>query len=120
MKKKYTCIVCPSGCDIVAEIEGTHILSIEGASCKKGRGYVEQEIIDPQRNIATLVIVENGVSPLASVRLTNTIPKNRIFDVMDEIKKITLIAPVKMGQIVIKSVLGLDSDVIVTKNVPAR
>lgn len=115
MIKKYTCIVCPNGCDIQATIEGTTVLEIDGATCTRGSEYVEQEIVNPQRNIATSVYVDGGNLPLASVRLSKAIPKDRIFDVMNEIKKVKLTAPVKMKQIVIENVLNLGSDVIATK-----
>lgn len=78
---------------------------------------MKQELTDPKRNIATSVLVERGELPLASVRLTAPIPKARIFDAMDEIRKCRLTAPVKAGTVVIKGILGLDADVIVTKNV---
>ena len=52
------------------------------------------------------------------VRLTNPIPRDRIFDAMQEIKKCTLTAPVKAGTVVISRLLGYDTDVIVTKSVP--
>ena len=55
--------------------------------------------------------------PLASVRLTAPIPKARIFDAMAEIRKCRLTAPVKAETVVIKGILGLDADVVVTKNV---
>ena len=123
MLREYTCIICPNGCDIRAQIEegedgSRRICSVEGAACPKGRAYVEQELTDPQRNIATSVLVKGGILPLASVRLTNPIPRDRIFDAMDEIKKCTLTAPVKAGTVVIPHLLGYDADVIVTKPVP--
>jgi len=120
MIKEYTCIMCPNGCEVEAEIEGSTVISIVGASCTRGKEYVEQELIDPQRNIATSVVVENGNIRLASVRLTNAISKNKIFDVMNEIKKIRLTAPVEIGQIVIKNVLELKCDVIATKKVGVK
>lgn len=43
------------------------------------------------------------------------IPKKEIFRVMQEIRRIRLTAPVKIGQVVIEDVCGLGSDVIVTK-----
>lgn len=49
--------------------------------------------------------------------LTHAIPKARIFDVMAEIRKQKLTAPVKAGEVVIENVLGLGSNVIVTKSV---
>lgn len=117
MLKRYTCIICPNGCEIEAETEQEEILSISGAACKKGEEYVRQELTDPKRNIASSVLVENGELPLVSVRLSSPIPKARIFDVMEEIKKLKLKAPVSAGQTVIHNVLGLGTDVIATKSV---
>lgn len=117
MKKAYTCIICPNGCEIEAEIEGKNIIRISGATCQRGKDYVEQELIDPQRNVATSVLVKDGEFPLVSVRLTEAIPKARIPDIMNEIKKVNVTAPVKIGQVVIHNIFGLPCDVIATKNV---
>ena len=117
MKRTFTCIVCPNGCEVEAEYEGTNVLSVTGNLCPKGKTYVTQELSDPRRTIATSVRVLGGTLPLASVRLTHAIPKDRIFDVMREINSQSLSAPVKIGDVVIKNILGLDSDVIVTKNI---
>ena len=117
MKRTYTCIICPNGCEVEAEYEGTQVLSVTGNLCPKGKTYVTQELMDPRRTIATSVRVEGGALPLVSVRLTNAIPKDRIFDVMHEINRRVLTAPVQIGYVVVKNILGFDSDVIVTKNV---
>lgn len=117
MLREFTCIMCPQGCDITVEVEGGKVLSVEGNRCPKGETYVTQEIVNPMRNIATSVLVDGGELPLASVRLSALIPKDRIFDVMDEIKKVKLEAPVTEGQVVIENVCGLNSDVIITKTV---
>ena len=116
MTREFTCIICPNGCEISADYEiqadqSVVIHSLEGATCKRGAEYVKQELTDPKRNIATSVLVEGGELPLASVRLTAPIPKARIFDAMAET------APVKAETVVIKGILGLDADVVVTKNV---
>lgn len=124
MLRTFTCIMCPQGCDITAELaENTErageILQISGNRCPKGKEYVTQEILSPMRNIATSVLVEGGELPLASVRLTRPIPKARIFDVMEEIRRVRVTAPVMEGDIVIHDCLGLGSDVMVTKTVEA-
>ncbi|KEZ91887.1 DUF1667 domain-containing protein [Lacrimispora celerecrescens] len=124
MLKEFTCIICPNGCGISADIEikeggDSLIRSIEGALCPRGEIYVKQELIDPRRNIATSVLVKGGILPLASVRLTKPIPKDRIFDAMEEIKKCCLKAPVTAGTVLVENILGYDADVIVTKSVPA-
>lgn len=117
MLREYTCIICPNGCEIQANVENGKILSITGNICPKGETYVEQELTDPRRNIATSVLVKNGELPLASVRLTAPIPKGEIGKAMEEIRKISLEAPVKAGTVVISGILGYESDVIVTKTV---
>ena len=120
MLREFTCIICPNGCEITAGVEDNQIVSIEGALCPKGEAYVNQELTDPRRNIATSVLVKGGELPLASVRLTNPIPKARIFDAMAEIRGIAVEAPVEAGTVVIRGILGLESDVIVTKGVERR
>jgi len=117
MKRTFTCIVCPNGCEVEAEYEGAAVLSVTGNLCPKGRDYVTQELVDPRRTIASSVRVTGGILPLTSVRITRAIPKDRIFDVMEEINKVTLAAPVRIGDVVIENVLGLNSDVIVTKHI---
>ncbi|MDM8299865.1 DUF1667 domain-containing protein [Collinsella tanakaei] len=117
MLREFTCIMCPQGCDISVELDGTTITSITGNKCAKGEAYVTQEIENPMRNIATSVLIDGGELPLASVRLSNVIPKDRIFDVMAEIRRVELPAPVHEGDVVIHDVLGLGADVIITKDV---
>lgn len=119
MNKTFTCIICPNGCEIQAEFEGKALLSVSGNLCPKGAVYVEQEISNPVRNIASSVLVEHGRHPLCSVRLSAPVPKERIMDVMAEIRKITLLAPVHMGDVIISDVLGLGCNVIATRNVEA-
>ena len=120
MLKNYTCIVCPNGCDITVEAQNKIIKTIKGATCKRGEKYVEQELTDPHRTISTSIRLVGGELPLVSVRLSTSIPKEKIFNVMEVIKKSHLTAPVSAGQIVIENVLGLGSDVIVTKNVRVK
>ena len=125
MKLELTCIVCPNSCQLELEVEQTvegsfTLRSVSGASCPRGVEYARQETCNPCRNIATSIAVLNGTLPLASVRSTHPVPKKRIFDVMNEIKKHVVPAPVTIGTVLIHNVLGLDSDVIITKNVPRK
>ena len=46
MLKEFTCIICPNGCEIEAEIADGKILSLEGAACPKGEAYVRQELTE--------------------------------------------------------------------------
>ena len=117
MKKIFTCIICPNGCEIEVELNNKEIINMEGASCKKGKEYINQELINPQRNIASSVKVIGGDLEIVSVRLNKSIPKDKIFDVMEEIKKVEVQAPVKIGDIIKHNILNLNVDLIATKNI---
>ena len=117
--REFTCVVCPNGCKIKVDLDDGEITAIRGAMCRRGESYVRQELIDPRRTISTSVAGDGGILPLASVRLTAPIPRDYIFDAMDEIRKLRLTAPVKAGTVLIHRLLGFDSDLIVTKDVPA-
>lgn len=117
MLKKYTCIICPNGCEIEAEVLDGEIKSVSGFTCKRGEEYVRQEILAPKRTIASSVAVKNGELPVASVRITKAVPKELIPEVMKEIKKQVVTAPVEAGTILIPNICGTDSNVICTKTV---
>lgn len=116
MLKEMTCIMCPSGCELEVNTVGGEV-TVAGNRCPKGYDYAVQEITNPMRNIATSVLVKGGDLPLVSVRLNHVIEKGRIFDVMDEVKKAALTAPVHIGDIIIKNVADTGSDVIATRNI---
>ena len=118
MIREYTCIMCPRGCEIQAELDDNgKLVSVSGNHCDKGRDYVTQELTAPMRNIATSVLVEGGDMPLVSVRLSRPIPKARIFDAVQAIHELRLTAPVEQGTVLIENLLGLGADVLATKTV---
>ena len=117
MNRSLTCIICPNGCEMDVTYEGTQVISVNGNQCPRGVIYAKNEITHPMRTISSSVKVLGGTDPLVSVRLNSPIPKARIMEVMKEIQKCTVEAPVKIGDVVIRNVLGLGCDVIVTKNV---
>ncbi len=119
MLREFTCIVCPNGCEIQVEYTDKKIEKITGNLCEKGQDYVTQEMTAPRRSVTSSVVVHGGELPLASVRTNGTIPKERIFDAMAEIRKVSLNAPVTAGTVVIEDLLGTGCQVLVTKSVKA-
>ena len=117
MKKTMTCIICPNGCELETEIENGKVVSVTGNLCPRGKAYALQEVESPKRTIASSVRIKNGTLPLVSVRLNKAVDKDKIFEVMKEINSITLEAPVHVGDVVVKNILGTDSDLIITKNI---
>ena len=157
MRKTITCIICPNGCLLSANVSepgtdapvtGTEFQRstdspgtgaefqrsingpvtgaefqrsingpVTGAECPRGEAYFIQEITDPRRTLASSVLVTDGELPLCSVRLTEPIPIARIPDVMKEIRKMKVEAPLESGTVLIRDVLGLGSNVIATKTI---
>lgn len=118
MTKTLTCIICPNGCELEIDLnESGGIDAIRGATCKRGEAYARQEMLSPMRTIASSVRLVGGTMPLVSVRLDRPIPKERIFDAMEVIRHVTLEAPVRIGDIAVENILGLESNLIVTKHV---
>jgi CxxC motif-containing protein len=54
---------------------------------------------------------------MVSVKTKEDIPKGKIFEIMDEIRQVTIPAPVAIGDVVIADCAGTGVPVIATKNV---
>ena len=116
MKRELTCICCPRGCSLTVEYEGKEVFSVEGKFCPRGDKYAREEVVEPKRVITSTVKVEGGKDAVTSVRTNGTVPKAKIFEVMDEINSITLKSPVKIGDIAKKDICGTGVDLVVTRD----
>jgi CxxC motif-containing protein len=116
-EKNITCIICPIGCKIFVKTDGKQIAIIEGDICKKGIDYAKSEALDPRRMLTTSVLVKDGESPLVSIKSNRPVPKDKLFPILRQIKKITINAPVVSGQIIIKNVLNSGVDIVATKTI---
>ena len=112
---ELTCIVCPRGCKLQIEAENGGY-TVTGNGCKRGGVFAVNEMTDPKRTICSTVRTVFPDVPVLPVRVSDEIPKNRIFDVMHEINKAVVKTPVGRGEAVIKNVLDLGVDVIATSN----
>ena len=113
--KEIRCIVCPTGCLVhVENVNGE--LVIEGHSCNRGEEYAREEFIAPKRILTTTIRVENGFLPLIPVRSNTPIPKEKLQETLKEIAGTKVKAPIKMGDILIKNVIGLDANIIASRD----
>ena len=118
MMKEFTCVSCPMGCRLTAtEKDGEY--SIKGYTCKRGLEYGLQEMKDPRRNISSTVRIANGFLAVLPVKTAAPIPKGMIFQVMEEINKQTVEAPVQSGAVIIHDVLHTGIDIVATRDMPA-
>ena len=111
--KEFTCIICPRGCRLTVDDN----MNVTGNTCPRGKQYAISELTNPVRTITSSVRVSNRDDLLVSVKTSGSIPKGKIFDVMEEINKLSVEAPTRIGDVVKKDILGLGVDIIVTKNI---
>ena len=110
--KELICITCPRGCHLKVDDK----MNVTGNFCPRGKVYAINELTHPVRVVTSTVKLTGSIYPRVSVKTKDPIPKDKIFDVMNEINKVKLNAPVHIGDVVIKNVLGLGVDVVITKN----
>ncbi|MCL4416113.1 MAG: DUF1667 domain-containing protein [Actinobacteria bacterium] len=114
MKKKITCITCPTGCLLEIEYDSTkkRIISLKGNQCKKGHKFAQDEIFDPKRIMTTTVKINSRFFKRLPVRSNIAAPKGMIKRMVKEIKKIQVAVPVKMGDTLAINFLGTGADII--------
>ena len=115
MTRNLTCIGCPMGCSLTVEVENGVAVSVTGNTCGIGKRYAEQEVSAPTRMVTTTVISSKG-RPVP-VKTQSPVPKEKIFDVVDEIKKSVVSYPFSIGDVLIDDVAGTGIPVIITGEV---
>lgn len=114
MKRALTCIICPRGCTLTADIADGNI-SVTGHSCPKGAEYAVNEILHPMRTVTATVRVSNRENTMVSVKTEQTVPKDRMMGVMKALRKTSVAAPICIGQVLLQDVEG--SNIVATKNI---
>ena len=114
--KEMTCIGCPLGCNLTVNIDGENI-TVTGNNCPNGDRYARDEITNPTRIVTSTIRVLNGDLDRVSCKTRSPIPKNKIFECMDVIRKTEVVSPVSIGDVLIKNVADTGIDVVATKNI---
>ena len=109
MKKEIICTVCPRGCHIMVEGEGDNIISVEGNACKRGLTYASAEFSHPVRILTTTVKIKGESHDL--------LPREKLFECMDVIRKAEAGTPVKCGAVIISNICNTGIDIVATKNI---
>lgn len=108
------CIVCPKGCHLKVD-ETT--FAVTGNSCENGAEYGKTELQNPTRTLTSTVRLENGALCRCPVRTSAPIPKAKMFEAMAVLEGVVLTAPVKVGQVAVKNLLGTGVDVLVSRSI---
>ena len=117
--KKLTCICCPLGCSIEADMQGGSVVAVRGNGCPNGEKYAHTVLTAPVRTLTSTVALVNSKSGmrLAPVRSSEPIPKDKLFDCMKEIANISVSAPVHIGDTVLQNAAGTGISIIITRDI---
>ncbi|MBO7681213.1 MAG: DUF1667 domain-containing protein [Clostridia bacterium] len=113
---EMVCITCPQGCVLTVDKNEDGTITVTGNKCPRGEQFAINELTAPKRTICSTVATTFPEVPVLPVRVSTDIPKDRIFDVMREIDKVTVTKPLKRGDIIIENVLGTGADVLCTSD----
>lgn len=118
-KRELTCIGCPLGCAVTVTMEKGEMLEVTGNTCKRGDAYARKEVIHPTRIVTSTVKVSGGTTPVVSCKTRSDIPKDKIFDCVSALARVTVPAPVAIGDVLLPNAAGTGVDVIATRAVTA-
>lgn len=116
-KRELTCIGCPLGCALLAQLGENGEIKVTGNSCKIGENYAVKECTNPTRIVTTTILVKGGVYPMVSIKTEKDIPKDKVFACLNTLKKVTVAAPLYVGDIIYENIEGTGVNVIATRNV---
>lgn len=118
MEKELICIVCPKGCTLRVKSSSeadVSVADVSGHHCKRGLIYAVNECTNPVRTLTTTVRISGSRQQMAPVKSSMPLPKGLLFDCMKVINSCTAKEPLKVGDIIIKNILGTGIDIISTR-----
>ena len=116
MKKNLICINCPQGCRLQVDYTDTAIERVEGNKCKRGITYAETELFNPVRMVTTTMRIDNACIPQVPVKTQQPVPRDCTLEIIKEISRICLKAPVKVGDVVLENVLATGVSIVATRS----
>ena len=118
--RNLICIVCPMGCSLeVDDSGGKDALYVTGNKCQRGKDYAVEEIRAPKR-VVTATCAINGQARVSSikrvpVKTATPCPKEKISALLQDIYKVKITLPVKMGDVVIADWNGSKIDIVAAR-----
>ncbi|MCR5746263.1 MAG: FAD-dependent oxidoreductase [Lachnospiraceae bacterium] len=114
---KMTCIMCPNGCNLTAVKNPDGTVSVSGNLCPKGVKYATEELTAPRRTVTTTVKISGAEVAALPVKTSVTIPKEKINDVIGELRGLTVHSPVRVGEVIKADVAGTGADIVACANI---
>ncbi len=104
--RELICITCPKGCHLKVDEENDY--KVTGNGCPRGA--------IPTRVVTSTVKIVGAEIERLSVKTNGDIPKEKIFDVMKELNRVVVKAPVHREDVIIHDICGTGVDLVATKD----
>jgi CxxC motif-containing protein len=114
--KQFTCIECPKSCVLTVDIENCKMVKVSGNLCPKGAEYAKDEVENPLRMFTATVLTEGLVLKMVPVRTDKAIPKLKVLDAAEEVKRLRIKSPLHVGDVIVKDFLRLGVNLIATRD----
>lgn len=114
--KEVVCVVCPRGCRIQVEVNGQDYIMTQNG-CNRGPIYVRQELTDPRRSLTTTIQIKGSMEHRLPVVTDQDMPRNKIFEALELLSKVTVVAPIKVGDIIVENILGTGISIVAAKTI---
>lgn len=111
--KELICITCPRGCRLSVDDN----LNVTGNNCPRGEIYAKAELTHPVRMVTATVKIDSQTEMRLPVKTSQAIDKSLMFKVVEELDKVEVKAPIKIGDVIIKNIFGTGVDILATKNI---
>jgi CxxC motif-containing protein len=116
MIRKIRCIECPKGCFLSVDIEDFKVVSIKGNECPKGEKHAISEVENPVRILTSAALSQGLDLKMIPVRTDGPVPKTALKKAMEEIKRIRINQPVRVGTVIVENFLNLGINLIATRD----
>ena len=117
VKKEVVCVVCPIGCMVSVDYKGNEVIQIIGNKCKKGVDFIKEEAIDPKRILTTTLSINSINFRRIPVRSNKPVSRDKILNIIREIKKIKVKPAIKMGDVIAKNFMDTGIDIVASMDI---
>lgn len=111
--KELICIECPKGCRLKIDDE----LNVTGNSCIRGKNYAINEVTCPKRIVTSTVVIKSKLVSRLPVITEKEVDKDKMFDIIKELNKVRVKAPIKCKDVIIENVCNTGVNIVATRTI---
>ncbi len=111
--RELICINCPRGCRLKIDDD----FNVTGNFCPRGVIYAKNELTHPVRTLTSTVKVQSTLERRLPVKSSEPLPKEKVFDAVNELDQVSVKTPVHIGDVIIENVAQTGVNIVATKNI---